>query len=161
VVAILEPVVSGFARPENTTPYAAGDCIGTDPGVVASFAMFPRGLIAGYLVEVLLHTNLALWTAPVRLHLYHGAPTAVADRVPLGLLWADVGLSLGSIDLPAFQSAGADSDMACSAWCDVPKRLHLPIRADHNGLLFYRLECLAAQTPGSGQYFELVATAAT
>jgi hypothetical protein len=147
-----DPVTVSVTRPANTDAYAAGDTFGTAVTSVLEFdfsAIMPRPGIIAYLVEVLVRTNKATFLPRLRLHLYNAAPPAVVDNAALPLLWADRALSLGVIDFPALQTAGAGSDMVYGTWRDIPKRLHLPSQK-----VWARTEVLDAATPNSGQLLE-------
>jgi hypothetical protein len=157
---ILEPVLSTFTRPGDTTSYAVGDSISTAAGEVGYWDLLPRGVVSGYLIEVLCRVSQAAWAGRIRLHLYKEAPPAIADNSPLTLLWADRAKRIGRIDVTSFATAGSGSDMATGQWADIPKRIHLPTRVDNAGRLYYRAEALDIQAPGNAAVFEFIATAA-
>jgi hypothetical protein len=90
-------------RPDNTTPYAALDVLGTDPASVIEFTnIAPQG--GGTIV--LLYASLMInvgsgGPSQTRLHLYSSAPTAIADNAAFNLPSGDRAKYLGYVTLPA------------------------------------------------------------
>ena len=98
-------VSAGFTRPDNATPYTAGDVVGTVPGTVQVFADVPiteGGFVA--IMGVRLRIDAAAIPAGMtsfRLHLYNALPTAIDDNVAYNLPAADRDKYLTYVDIPA------------------------------------------------------------
>jgi hypothetical protein len=90
-------------RPDDTTPYAANDVVGTDPASVIELTnIAPQG---GGTV-VLLYASLMINVGSggggqMRLHLYSSAPSAIADNAAFNLPSGDRAKYLGYITLGA------------------------------------------------------------
>jgi hypothetical protein len=90
-------------RPDNTTPYAANDVLGTDPASVIEFTnIAPQG--GGTIV--LLYASMRIDAGSsaqgqTRLHLYSSAPAGIADNASFNLPSGDRDKYLGYITLSA------------------------------------------------------------
>jgi len=103
------PSAVNFTRPNNTTAYAAGDVVGTDPASVLEFTNIgPSG------GRILLQDATFLCGAnsvpptlgALRLHLYGTSPTAIADNAAYDLPSGDRAKYLGWFDFPTPQDLG-------------------------------------------------------
>lgn len=109
---------ASFARPGDILSYTGGDTISnstSSPTVLTFSNMARQNGGTGTLVRARLMTDLKTFAARCRLHIFHTAPTAVADNVEYGLLWTDVSKRVGYIDFPAFGTEGATNSTAASA----------------------------------------------
>ena len=99
-----------ITRPDNTTTYAAGDIVGTNPATNITFAnILPYSGGHFYITDLKLEivkssvpANMSTFT----LHLYNAAPTAIADNAQWTLLAADGAKYLGSIDITLPEDLG-------------------------------------------------------
>ena len=149
---------AAFARPNDTTPYTAGDCV-SNSAVATVPLELALGRISGgsgYLVKLRLVTNQVTCTASFRVWLYTTAtPTVGVDNAPFTLLWANRASRVGYVDLAPLASAGAGSD---SAAVFISTQLPFVCSGD-TGSLFAVLETKSAFTPAAGQQFFLEALA--
>ena len=104
-------------RPDNATPYAINDVVGTNPATNIEFENVSS--IAGGAI-IINHVRMSIAVAAVpsgmsgfRLHLYNAAPTAIADNIAYNLPVADRTKYLGYIDIDKPEDFGATliSDM--------------------------------------------------
>lgn len=101
-----------ITRPDNTTQYAVGDVVGTNPATNIEFAnILPSDVNDGhfYITDAKLEiekssvpANMSSFT----LHLFNAAPTAIADNSAWTLLLADGDKYLGSIDFNVPEDLG-------------------------------------------------------
>ena len=153
-----------FVRPDNVTPYAAGDAIATvitTSAILAlrSVALARKASGSGYIVNAGLWTDQASCTARFRVHFFtKGQPTGAVegDNVPLTLDYDNVGLYLGYIDLPAMISGAAGSSGAFTQNRDL-RFGFVCFPADT--YIYYRIETLDAFTPDAEQSFYLTVSA--
>jgi hypothetical protein len=127
----------------------------TSAPTVLTFADLARvNAGSGYIVKARLLTNQSTNVARFRLHLFHTAPTAIADNAAHAILWANRANRIGYIDFPACQTEGTGSDAANSQEATV----RLPfVCAAASRAVYGLLETLDAFTPASGQviYIEI------
>lgn len=94
---------STVTRPNDTTPYSAGDVIGASPATNTEFTNV--GSIAGGFVEIKgISLEIDVVAIPsglarFRFHFYNAAPTAIADNTAYNLPSGDRDKYLGYIDL--------------------------------------------------------------
>lgn len=96
-------------RPNNTTPYTALDVVGEDPAENMEFGgIGPEadGAINGKIIITHVALRMDRNSIPAgmtqfRLHLYNGAPTAIADNAAFNLIAADRDKYQGYIEIPA------------------------------------------------------------
>lgn len=143
-------------RPSDTTAYAAKDAIGPTVAAVIEFAGMARANGGtGTIVKARLMTNQSTNTAQFRLHLFHTAPTPIADNSPYTLLAANQANRVGMIDFPACSTEGTGSDAAASmrpssdGSYPPPNLWYKTASADTK--LYGILETLTAFTPASAQ----------
>jgi hypothetical protein len=153
-----------FIRPNNVTPYTAGDAIAsviTSSAVLAlrSVNLARKAAGSGHIVNASLWTDQASCTARFRVHFFtRGQPTGAVegDNVPLTLGYNNVGLYLGYIDLPAMISGAAGSTAAFTQNRDL-RFGFVCFPADTN--VYYRIVTLDAFTPDAEQSFYLSVSA--
>lgn len=151
-----EPAELTITRPADTTAYAINDVISssTTAPAVQIIDLATAGVEAGgsgYLVKLRALTNNKNWTGRLRLHLYRSAITPPNDNTPFALLWANRANRIGSIDLPAFNTAdNATSDAANALIADLRFAFKL---ATGETRLWLVIQNLDAPTPASAQQF--------
>ena len=101
---------SSQARPDNATPYTAGDVVGAAI-TNRSFAPINSSINAGHIVitgawlkykAAGIISGMTTW----RLHLYNAAPTNIADNAAYNMATADESKYLGYIEFPALEDLG-------------------------------------------------------
>ena len=140
-----------FTRPADTTAYAALDTI--SPATTANLTFSNAARVnggSGYITKVRLMTNQSPNVARFRLHLFHTAPTAIADNAPYTLLFANAANRIGSLDLPACRTEGSGSNASASS--NIVDRLPFVCAVDSRNIIGI-LQTLDAFTPASGQQF--------
>jgi len=151
-----EPVEVTLARPADTTAYAVNDVISssTSAPTAVIFDLATAGVPAGgsgYLVKLRALTNKKDWTARLRIHLYKSAITPGNDNSAFGILWANRANRIGSIDLPAFNTADTTASDAANS---LNAELRFPFKlASGETRLWAIIQVLDAGTPSSGQNF--------
>jgi hypothetical protein len=144
---------ASFARPNDTTAYAANDAIAnsTSAPTVLTFSNMARLIGGGGIIDkTLLLTDQTTWTARVRLHLYNAAPTAINDNAGCTApLYADRAGYQGYIDIPAPTTGGGSPTAAYQVNKD--DRLEFVTAADRN--LYGLPQILDAATPAAVQNF--------
>jgi hypothetical protein len=150
---------ASFARPADTTAYAALDAI-SDSLSTPTVLTFPgMGRIAGgsgYIVKARLLTDQKTNTARFRLHLFHTAPTPVDDNAPQTLLWTNRDKRVGYIDFDACFTEDPTNSTAAES---LNTAVRLPfVCANGSQALYGLLEARDAFTPASGQQFYIELT---
>lgn len=105
------------ARPADTAQYAALDVVANSVGSPAVLTFANAARVAGgsaYIVKGVATTDQSTCIARFRLHLFHTAPTAMADNAPYTDLWANFPNYVGCLDFPAMATEGAGSTGAKS-----------------------------------------------
>jgi hypothetical protein len=157
VVGSLFPVSVSFSRPADVIGYAALDVISSSTLANLTFTNLARtNGGSAYIVKARLMTNQSTNTARFRLHLFHTAPTAIADNAPYPLLFSNAANRVGHIDFPSCTTEGTGSDAARSKVDD--GRLSFVCASGSRDLIGI-LETLDAFTPSSGQQFFIELTA--
>lgn len=101
-----------ITRPNDTTAYAIGDVVGTNPATNITFSgILPTGVNDGhfYITDAKLEVEKSSVPANMSsftLHLFSEAPTAIADNSAWTLLLADGDKYLGSIDFNTPEDLG-------------------------------------------------------
>lgn len=148
-----------FARPADTTAYAAKDAINSStsaPALLSFAAMARVAAGSGYITKARMLTDQTTFVGRLRLHLYHTAPAAINDNAPFTLLYANAGNRVGYIDFDVASAEGTGSTAAGS----INSIVRLPfIGASGSQTLYGLLETLDAFTPASGQNFYIELTA--
>jgi len=149
------------AQPVGTTPQTI--TVGTIArlGVLKNIFRVNGG--NGYITKVRLMTNLATFLDQIRVHFYSQPVTAIDDHAVFTLLWANVAVRLGYVDLPALatEAAGSDASGVVATPNDSGSKIPLFVQnaeAVPSKDLFYRLETNGTGTPASGQVFTIEAT---
>ena len=153
-------VAATFARPADTSAYAALDTISTSTSapVVITFSNMARvNAGSGYITKARIMTDQKTNTARFRLHLFHTAPTLTNDNAAFPLLWADRANRVGKIDFGAMTTEDA-TNSTCAESLNEAVRLSFTCEAA-NTALYGILETLDAFTPASGQNFYISLTA--
>jgi len=147
-----------FTRPADTTAYAARDVVSTGAGALLTFAnVVATAAGSGTIVKARLMTDQSANTAQYRLHLFHTAPTAIADNAPYTMLYSNAGNRVGMIDFTACATEGTGSTAAASMrpssdGNSLPPNLAFKCAAAST-TLYGILETLTAFTPASAQNF--------
>jgi hypothetical protein len=147
-----------ITRPADTTPYAAKDVISTAVGAVIEFAGMARAVGGtGTIVKARLMTNQSTNVAQYRLHLFHTAPTPIADNAQCAMLDANKANRVGMIDFPSCATEGTGSDAAATMRPSSDGSYPAPLLwykcAAADTKLYGILETISAFTPASGQTF--------
>lgn len=141
-----------IARPANTTVYSTGQQISNNtPDVI----VFNNGFIStgGYITRALLKTNNSNQTGAVRLHLFAATPSnaAAVDQSQFVLNFSDSTNYKGFLDFTTFATAGTGSTMAVAE-----ASFNRPFQfKTSSGVSYGLLEARAAQTPTSGQQYQI------
>ena len=152
-------IAATFARPNDTTAYAAKDAVSdsTSSPTVLTFTNIARvNAGTGYITKARIVTDQATNVARFRLHLFNVAPTAINDNAAHTLLWANRASRLGYVDFDGCQTEGTGSD--CANTVNSTVRLHFAAAAGTR-TLYGLLETRDAFTPAALQnlYIELSA----
>lgn len=148
-----------ITRPADTTAYAAKDVISTGAGAILTFPGMGRvNGGSGLILRARLMTSQKTNVAQCRLHLFHTAPTAIADNSPYLLLYANAANRVGMIDFPAMTTEDATNSTAASAMRPSSDGNSLPPNlwyqcAAGDTALYGILETLTAFTPASAQTY--------
>lgn len=143
-----------FARPADTTAYAAGDAVGITAGSVLTFqnaTLINSG--SGKIKSVLVAKSAASITnASFRLYLYNTAPTAIADNSAWTVLYADREKLIGYVDVTM---VGPASGAGAVGFANVD----IPFQAAAGSKAIYGvLVATAAYTPASAETFAVSLT---
>jgi len=147
-----------ITRPADTTAYAAKDVVSTGAGALLTFAnVVATAGGSGTIVKARLMTDQSTNTAQYRLHLFHTAPTAIADNAPYTMLYSNAGNRVGMIDFPACATEGTGSTAAAamrpsSDGNSLPPNLAFKC-ATGSTSLHGILETLSVFTPASAQNY--------
>lgn len=153
-------VAATFARPADTSAYAALDTVSTSTSapVVITFSNMARvNAGSGYITKARIITDQKTNSARFRLHLYHTAPTLTNDNAAFPLLWADRANRVGKIDFSPMTTEDA-TNSTCAESLNDAVRLSFTCEAA-NTALYGILETLDAFTPASAQNFYISLTA--
>lgn len=147
-------------RPNNTTPYTALDVVGEDPAENLEFAGIgpeAEGAVNGK--SVITHVALRMDRNAVpagmtqfRLHLFNGAPTAIADNAAFNLIAADREKYQGYIDIPQPLDLG-DTIYNDTEGGYYPVRKEVELNSMGN--LYGVLQTLGAYTPAASTSFKV------
>lgn len=149
-----------FARPADTTAYAALDTVSTSTSapVVITFSNMARiNAGSGYITKARIMTDQKTNTARYRLHLYHTAPALTNDNVAFPLLWANRANRVGKIDFSPMTTEDP-TNSTCAESMNDSVRLSFTCEAA-NTALYGILETLDAFTPANAQNFYISLTA--
>ena len=143
---------ASFARPADTTAYAANDAIAdsTSAPTLLSFANCANANGGqGYIVKTRLLTNQKTCTARFRLSFYHTAPSPVNDNAPKPMLYANKDKLIWRIDLDPCNTEDTSSDAAFA----LSTALMPYVCAAADTSIYCILTTLDAFTPASAQQF--------
>jgi hypothetical protein len=149
-----------FARPADTTAYAALDTVSTSTSapVVITFSNMARiNAGSGYITKARIMTDQKTNTARFRLHLFHTAPTLTNDNAAFPLLWTDRANRVGKIDFGAMTTEDA-TNSTCAESLNEAVRLSFTCETASTAL-YGILETLDAFTPANAQNFYISLTA--
>ena len=148
-----------ITRPADTTAYVAKDVVSTLAGAVIEFTGMARANAGtGTIVRARLMTSQKTNVALYRLHLFHTAPSPIADNSPYLLLYANAANRIGSIDFPALGTEDPTNSTSAASMrpsydgsYNAPNLWYKCATADTK--LYGILETLSAFTPDSAQTF--------
>lgn len=148
-----DTIATTFARPADTTAYAASDVVGPAVAAVQTLsdvAATPGG--SGYVTKVRMVKSTSTTTnASFRVYFYTVAPTPIADNAAFTLLWANRANRIGHCDL-TLSTEGTGSDSASNT--DATIRLPFSCPAGVADL-YAVVVAKAAYTPASAEQFYL------
>lgn len=138
-----------FTRPNDATPYTAGDAVGAASAILTFPGMAAAGSNPG---RALLITSASLrldvnavpsGMSAFRLHLYNAVPAAIADNALWDLVAGDRAAYQGYIDVPA------PADFGSTLWAQIDSVNH-PVRLGTGSTTLYAvLQTIGAFTPGA------------
>ncbi|MHB8124636.1 MAG: hypothetical protein ACYDEJ_03165 [Desulfitobacteriaceae bacterium] len=145
IVGSLAKVSASQTRPDNITPYIAGDVVGTDPATSMTFSSVGTTAGKGFMV-VSVDVEIDVASIPsgmtgFRLHLYDTAPTAIIDNAAYNLPSGDRAKYLGNIIL------NTPSDVGDTLWSHTDNINFIAKLASDSTTLYGILETLGAYTP--------------
>lgn len=153
-------VSATFARPANTTAYAANDEVSNNATQASAAPMTFAGCArvnagSGYVTKVRLFTdNKTVTNGTFRLWLFNATPTMVGDNAAYALLYAERAAHVGYVDLTLQTEDGTASTGAQA----IDATVRIPfVCAAASTALYGILLAKGAYTPASGQnlYVEL------
>lgn len=156
IANVWQPADATLTRPNNATPYASTNAIGSSTSVLWSWSNFFRAnggsaVLTGARLVAHLSGIATSEMGGVRLHLFNQSPSAAAGVVDQGtwnMLYADEAFKLGWIDFSSWQISGSGSDEIVSYGSPCVTNLQL-IGAALSSKLFGVLEATGAFTPGA------------
>lgn len=144
-------------RPNNTTPYTAGDVVSASAGGITWLRMTNLSRVAngsGYITGVRISTDKKSITPRFRIHMYNAETATVAvDNLPYEKLYVDEPNYLGYVDLPAMSTPADATNSTLSTAQD------LGVRIPFTGVTSYlscQLEALDGFTPAASEKFTVV-----
>lgn len=153
----LKVATGTFARPADTTAYAANDVVSnntttTTPITAAGVARVAGG--SGYIVAARLWTDKKSIVPRFRVHLFNAVnPTLSGDNLPYQNKYADVGKRIASFDLAAMSTPADTTNSDMSGITDFTLRIPFVAVASD---IYAVLETLDIFTPASAENFVLV-----
>ena len=150
-----------ITRPNDTTAYIAKDVIAssTSSPVVITFSDMARVIGgSGVIIRARLMTDQKTNTASYRLHLFHTAPTAIADNSPYTMLYLNATNRIGAIDFGAMATEDATNSTAAATMRPSydgsypPPNLWFKTNSDTKNI-YGILTTLSAFTPAAQQKF--------
>lgn len=143
-------------RPNNTTPYTAGDVVSADAGAITWLRMTSLPRVAngsGYITGVRISTDKKSITPRFRLHMYNAETATIAfDNLPYKKLYVDEPNYLGYVDLPAMSTPTDSTNSTLSTAQDLTIRLPFDNVASY---LSCQLEALDGFTPAAFEKFSV------
>lgn len=108
---------TSFLIAGGATAYTAKDVIADSTPNYLTFASLASSTGgSGYITKARCMSdflNFSTYSAVIKLHLFHTAPSAIADNSPYTMLWTNRDKRIGTITFPAMTTEGASST-ACS-----------------------------------------------
>lgn len=150
----LFPVSVEFTRPNDTTPYTAGDVVSdnattTTMQAIANAARVSGG--GGYIVGVRIATDKKSVTPRFRIHFFNtNGATVSGDNLAYKEVYADSSKRVFFHDMPAMTTATDTTNSDMSRATDKDARIPYTCAATS---LYFVLEALDAFTPASGEKF--------
>lgn len=140
-------------RPSNTTPYTAGDVVGSTSGS-AILTLSNIGPSGGYILVqsaalLFSDTSVPSGMGGFRIHFYNAVPTAIADNAVFDLVSGDRASYMGYIDLATPQ------DLGSTVYSQVDYTGRQIKLAAASTALYAVIETRGAYTPASASTFEL------
>jgi hypothetical protein len=92
-----------FTRPDNATPYAINDVVGTDAATNMSFSIGANSVLITQATLKIKVNAVPAGMSGFKLHLFKSAPTAITDNSAFNIIAADIDNYIGYIqfDLPS------------------------------------------------------------
>jgi len=140
-----------ITRPANTTTYNTNAVVNSTVAAIGTFGEVTDVFGgSGWITRLKLQKSTNVTTAAsFRIHLFHTAPTAIADNSPYTLLYENKDKRIGYVDV-TLETEGTGSD---SAWKAV-FGTNIPfVCASDSKSLYWVLEAKAAYTPGNAEKF--------
>lgn len=149
---------ASFTRPNDTTAYAASECVSnsTSAPALLNFAnVLPNAGGDGYIVAARAFTNASAFNTLLRLHLYKVSTiTPINDNAAFTLLFANRANRVGFIDFSGWTTGGSGSDAAGTLGLFPGSGSSLPIElASGQTSLWGMVETRAVFTPTAQQQF--------
>ena len=144
--------VVSFARPGDTTAYAAGDVTGTASSAIHTLSgVGPSGgtVLIQALSMFINSTSVPAGMGGFRLHFYRSSPDSIADNAAFDLASGETAAYMGYADLPAPQDFGSTLYSQAEY---VGRALQL---ASGQTSIFTKIETRGAYTPASGTTYEV------
>lgn len=142
-----------ITRPANTTTYAVGDVVGTDPATNITFSnVMPEAGVNFYIVSIKLEivkTSVPANMSSFTLHLYNAAPTAITDNLAWTLIAADGSKYLGAFSIAVPEDLG---ETLIRVEDNINKKRKL---ASSSSTLYGQLVTNGNYQPGSGDVVKL------
>lgn len=142
-----------FARPADTTAYAANDAVAnsTSAPTILTFTNCARKIgLGGLITKATLATDQAACVAAFRLHLFTTVVSAINDNAAWTQLWANRASYVGYIDFPPLSTEGGSNTAAFAQMTSAP----LTFNADTSDMSLYgMLETRTVFTPANAQNF--------
>jgi hypothetical protein len=151
----LKFVYNSFIRPNNATPYTAGDVVAANTAAVSWFRLSGVGRVTsgdGYITGVRITTDKKSITPRFRIHMYNDESglTLAFDNLPYKKIFADEPKYLGYVDLPAMATPADTTNSDISTAQDL--NIRIPV-TDIGSYLSCQLETLDGFTPAAFQQF--------
>lgn len=136
-----------FTRPNDSTPYTAGDAVGAASAILTFTGMAAAGSNPGrnlLITSASLRVDVAAVPSGMstfRLHIYNAAPTAIADNAAWDLVAGDRSAYQGYIEFTA------PTDMGSTLWSQLDSVNHQVQLAAGSTTLYGVLQTQGAYTP--------------
>ncbi len=149
-----EILTASFTRPGDVNIYAVNDAVANSTSAPTILTFAGAGRVVGGSGEILrasITTDLATWTAAIRLHLFTTSVTPVNDNAQFPSLYANDPSWVGMIDFPGLTQEGTGSTCAFSLVTG-----SLPYVCNAASAELYGIPVVKnGQTPASAQNFNI------